>query len=119
MIIARKSKPVSTHSSSKSAFLLILAAISLTLLPLNAQQPPRPQRKGDKTAGPSLPTTSAEVARGKRIASQVETGMMFINNLHWSDAELPFGGIKNSGYGRELAADGIREFCNLKTVWVA
>jgi succinate-semialdehyde dehydrogenase/glutarate-semialdehyde dehydrogenase len=41
-----------------------------------------------------------DVARGKRVASRVETGMMFINNIDWSDAELPFGGIKDSGYGR-------------------
>src|SRR5271165_2471101 len=42
-----------------------------------------------------------DVARGKRVASRIDTGMMFINNIDWSDAELPFGGIKNSGYGRE------------------
>ena len=57
-----------------------------------------------------------DVARGKRIASQVDTGMMFINNIHWSDAELPFGGVKNSGYGRELGNMGIQEFVNKKLV---
>ena len=57
-----------------------------------------------------------DAARGKRIASQVDTGMMFINNIHWSDAELPFGGIKNSGYGRELGNMGIQEFVNKKLV---
>jgi succinate-semialdehyde dehydrogenase/glutarate-semialdehyde dehydrogenase len=55
-------------------------------------------------------------ARGKRVASQVDTGMMFVNNIHWSDAELPFGGIKNSGYGRELGNLGIQEFVNKKLV---
>jgi succinate-semialdehyde dehydrogenase/glutarate-semialdehyde dehydrogenase len=55
-------------------------------------------------------------ARGKRIASRVETGMMFINNIDWSDPELPFGGIKNSGYGRELGDMGIQEFVNKKLV---
>lgn len=55
-------------------------------------------------------------ARGKRMASQVETGMMFVNNMNWSDAELPFGGIKNSGYGRELGNMGIQEFVNKKLV---
>jgi succinate-semialdehyde dehydrogenase/glutarate-semialdehyde dehydrogenase len=57
-----------------------------------------------------------DVARGKRVASRVETGMMFINNISWSDAELPFGGIKNSGYGRELGDMGIQEFVNKKLV---
>jgi succinate-semialdehyde dehydrogenase/glutarate-semialdehyde dehydrogenase len=60
-----------------------------------------------------------DVARGKRVASQVETGMMFINNIDWSDAELPFGGIKNSGYGRELGDMGIQEFVNKKLVRTA
>lgn len=55
-------------------------------------------------------------ARGKRVASQVDTGMMFVNNLHWADAELPFGGNKNSGYGRELGDMGIQEFVNKKLV---
>ncbi|MFZ6681098.1 NAD-dependent succinate-semialdehyde dehydrogenase [Undibacterium sp. Tian12W] len=57
-----------------------------------------------------------DIARGKRIASQVDTGMMFINNLDWADAELPFGGIKYSGYGRELGNMGIQEFVNKKLV---
>jgi succinate-semialdehyde dehydrogenase/glutarate-semialdehyde dehydrogenase len=60
-----------------------------------------------------------DVARGKRVASRVETGMMFINNISWSDAELPFGGIKDSGYGRELGNMGIQEFVNKKLVRVA
>jgi succinate-semialdehyde dehydrogenase/glutarate-semialdehyde dehydrogenase len=56
------------------------------------------------------------LARGQRVASRVETGMMFINNISWSDAELPFGGIKDSGYGRELGDMGIQEFVNKKLV---
>jgi succinate-semialdehyde dehydrogenase/glutarate-semialdehyde dehydrogenase len=55
-------------------------------------------------------------ARGKRVASRVETGMMFVNNIHWADAELPFGGIRDSGYGRELGQMGIQEFVNKKLV---
>jgi succinate-semialdehyde dehydrogenase/glutarate-semialdehyde dehydrogenase len=52
----------------------------------------------------------------KRIASQIDTGMVFINNIDWLDAELPFGGIKYSGYGRELGNLGIQEFVNKKLV---
>ena len=55
-------------------------------------------------------------ARGKRVATAIDTGMVFINNIDWSDAELPFGGIKNSGYGRELGNMGIQEFVNKKLV---
>jgi len=57
-----------------------------------------------------------DIARGKRVASRVDTGMMFVNNISWSDAELPFGGIKASGYGRELGDMGIQEFVNKKLV---
>lgn len=55
-------------------------------------------------------------ARGLSVASRVDTGMMFINNIDWTDAELPFGGIKHSGYGRELGRMGIQEFVNKKLV---
>ncbi len=58
-------------------------------------------------------------ARGKRVATAVDTGMMFINNIDWTDAELPFGGIKDSGYGRELGNMGIQEFVNKKLVRTA
>ncbi|WP_046269362.1 NAD-dependent succinate-semialdehyde dehydrogenase [Pseudomonas syringae] len=57
-----------------------------------------------------------DLARGRRVASRIETGMMFINNISWSDAELPFGGIKDSGYGRELGDMGIQQFVNKKLV---
>jgi succinate-semialdehyde dehydrogenase/glutarate-semialdehyde dehydrogenase len=55
-------------------------------------------------------------ARGRRVATAVDTGMMFVNNIDWLDAELPFGGIKHSGYGRELGNMGIQEFVNRKLV---
>jgi succinate-semialdehyde dehydrogenase/glutarate-semialdehyde dehydrogenase len=59
-----------------------------------------------------------DVARGERVASRVNTGMMFINNIDWADAELPFGGVKDSGYGRELGDMGIQQFVNKKLVRV-
>jgi succinate-semialdehyde dehydrogenase/glutarate-semialdehyde dehydrogenase len=59
---------------------------------------------------------TGDLEAGKRVASAVETGMMFINNLNWLDADLPFGGVKNSGYGRELGELGIQQFVNKKLV---
>ena len=56
--------------------------------------------------------------RGERIARQLQCGCAFVNGLVKSDPRLPFGGIKNSGYGRELSHLGIHEFVNAKTIWI-
>jgi succinate-semialdehyde dehydrogenase/glutarate-semialdehyde dehydrogenase len=58
-------------------------------------------------------------AEQARFVDDIEAGQVFINGMTVSYPELTFGGIKRSGYGRELSGHGIREFCNLKTVWVA
>ena len=60
-----------------------------------------------------------DIARGKRVASCIDTGMVFINHPTWTAADLPFGGVKNSGYGRELSSAGIQEFVNKKLIRVA
>ena len=59
-----------------------------------------------------------DIARARQIAAQLESGGVFINGMTASDPRLPFGGVKRSGYGRELSSYGIREFVNIQTVWI-
>lgn len=66
--------------------------------------------------GASLWTNKPEIA--EKMASQIEAGAVFINGMTKSDPRIPFGGIKQSGYGRELGAYGIKEFVNIKSVWI-
>jgi succinate-semialdehyde dehydrogenase / glutarate-semialdehyde dehydrogenase len=61
---------------------------------------------------------TADVERGKKLAERLEAGLVFVNGMVASDARLPFGGVKRSGYGRELGSYGIKEFVNIQTVWV-
>jgi succinate-semialdehyde dehydrogenase / glutarate-semialdehyde dehydrogenase len=61
---------------------------------------------------------TSDIARGKSVARRIDTGMVFINSSAVSSPELPFGGVKNSGYGRELSGAGIQEFVNKKLIRV-
>lgn len=60
-----------------------------------------------------------DIERGKRVADQIDTGMVFINHPTWTQADLPFGGTKGSGYGRELSELGMDEFVNKKLIRVS
>lgn len=66
--------------------------------------------------GGNLWTSSIDQAR--KLARRIESGAVFINGMTASDPRLPFGGIKRSGYGRELSSFGIREFVNIQTIWI-
>jgi acyl-CoA reductase-like NAD-dependent aldehyde dehydrogenase len=69
--------------------------------------------------GLGLSIWTGEPARGVELARQITSGAAFVNAVVASDPRVPFGGTKRSGYGRELAAHGLREFTNIRTYWVA
>ncbi|WP_432222225.1 NAD-dependent succinate-semialdehyde dehydrogenase [Flavobacterium sp. TMP13] len=72
----------------------------------------------NSTFGLGSGVLTSDRERGEKIALQLEAGSSFVNKLVVSDPRLPFGGVKNSGFGRELSGYGIKEFVNIKTIWV-
>ncbi|MEA2634250.1 MAG: succinate-semialdehyde dehydrogenase / glutarate-semialdehyde dehydrogenase [Chloroflexota bacterium] len=82
----------------------------------DAEEALRVANDSDFGLGSSIWTKDVE--RGQMMAERVEAGLVFINGMVASDARLPFGGVKRSGYGRELSEAGIKEFTNIQTIWV-
>jgi succinate-semialdehyde dehydrogenase/glutarate-semialdehyde dehydrogenase len=72
----------------------------------------------DSSFGLGASLWTRDLARAERLAAEIEAGAIFVNGVVKSDPRLPFGGIKRSGYGRELSEYGIREFVNVKSVWI-
>jgi succinate-semialdehyde dehydrogenase/glutarate-semialdehyde dehydrogenase len=73
----------------------------------------------DSTFGLGASVWTSDAEERRRFVDGLDVGMVFVNAMVASTVELPFGGTKRSGYGRELSALGIKEFCEAKTVWVA
>lgn len=72
----------------------------------------------DTSYGLGASIWTEDLDRGDRLAREIDAGLVYVNELVKSDPRVPFGGVKDSGYGRELAHFGIQEFVNKKTVWV-
>ncbi|MFC7045995.1 NAD-dependent succinate-semialdehyde dehydrogenase [Halobacteriaceae archaeon GCM10025711] len=75
-------------------------------------------KANDTAFGLGASIWTADLDRADRVASRIDAGCVYVNELVKSDPRVPFGGVKESGYGRELSEDGIKEFVNRKTVWL-
>jgi acyl-CoA reductase-like NAD-dependent aldehyde dehydrogenase len=94
----------------------VFGPVAAVVTAVDAEEAVALANTSDFGLGASLWT--ADTARAEELAARIEAGCVFINGMVKSDPRLPFGGVQKSGYGRELAGCGIREFVNVKTVWV-
>ena len=108
LINARKGMPVYDEET--------FGPVSVVIPAIDAEDAVRIANDTEYGLGASIWTQDIELA--EKMAAQLEAGAVFINGMTKSDPRLPFGGTKRSGYGRELSHFGIREFVNIKTVWV-
>ena len=72
----------------------------------------------DSAYGLGASVWTRDLARGEALARKIESGSVFVNGMVASDPRIPFGGVKRSGYGRELSSYGIKEFVNIQTIWI-
>lgn len=70
----------------------------------------------DSSFGLGGTVVSDDIEKAQRVADRIDTGMVWINQATWTEPDLPFGGTKRSGVGRELGAEGVREFVNKKLI---
>jgi len=94
----------------------VFGPVAALLRARNADEAVRIANSSPYGLGSNLWTRDLE--RARRLAREIEAGQVFINGMVASDPRLPFGGVKRSGYGRELSEFGIREFVNIQTVWI-